>query len=449
MFARLWKALRHPISQNVIALYGLQFATFIVPMVTLPYVARVLRPSAFGLVVFAQSFSFVLVVFIDWGFTNWGIRAAAETRDHPERLSDVVHRVRSAQLMLAAVSLPLTAATLLFIPKLDRHPEFLLMAWIAAFASGLSPSWFFLGTEKMRLLTAIQLGFRAAGAALTFVLVKSPGDAWIVMALFTASAVAGWLVSDAMMYRQVHFRRPALRPALSEVRGSTNIFIGTVAATLYSSFNVVLLGFFEPSASVAHFGAAERVVRISLTVLGPIGMAVYPRITSLQAAQQRDRARRLLMIAVAAAAGPALVVAGGLMLFAPLIIRVIYGHRFVHASVPILRVLALIIPIGVTGVICGTWLLTLHRDRRVAMIVLAAGILNVILGCILTLLFGPIGMAWSVIAAETTAALGGIFTILQMRRHPEVEVEVEPSGDALVHLPGEVVSPADGWPVVE
>ncbi len=430
MFARLWKALRHPVSQNVIALYGLQFATFLVPMITLPYVARVLRPSAFGLVVFAQGFSFVLVVFIDWGFTNWGIRAAAEARDHPDRLADVVHRVRSAQLMLAAISVPLTAATLFFIPKLDRHPGFLVMAWIAAAATALSPSWFFLGTEKMRLITGIQLGFRAAGAALTFLLVKSPADAWIVMALFAASSVAGWLASDMLMYRRVRFHVPAIRPALGEVRSSTNIFLGTVAATLYTSFNVVLLGFLEPSAAVAHFGAAERVVRISLTILGPIGVAVYPRITALQAARQRDRARQLLIIAVAAGSGPALLLAGGLALFAPLVIRVIYGHRFVHASVPILRVLVLIIPISITGVIFGTWLLTLHRDRRVAMIVLTAGVLNLILGCILTPLFGPIGMAWSVVAAETTAALGGIFTVLQMRRSPEVEMDAE--GEALV-----------------
>ncbi|MGH2857737.1 MAG: polysaccharide biosynthesis C-terminal domain-containing protein, partial [Solirubrobacteraceae bacterium] len=185
---------------------------------------------------------------------------------------------------------------------------------------------------------------------------------------------------------------------------------------LYTSFNVVLLGLFEPSTAVAHFGAAERIVRIGITVLAPIGTAVIPRLTMLQSAGRRDRARRLLLIAVAASAIPALLLTIGLALFAPTVIDIIYGQRFVGASSPILRVLVLIIPIDVTGVVFGLWLITLHRDRLVAMIVVCAGIANIVLGCVLTPLFGPVGMAWSVIAAESTAAVGGIVMVRRSSR---------------------------------
>ena len=197
--------------------------------------------------------------------------------------------------------------------------------------------------------------------------------------------------------------------------------------TLYTSFNVVLLGLFQPSAAVAHFGAAERIVRVAITVMAPIGTAVIPRLTALQAAGQRDRARRLLIIAVAASAGPALMLTGSLELFAPFIVRLIYGHRFVHSSVPILRVLALLIPVNVTGVVFGLWLITSHQDRLVATIVVCAGIANVVLGCVLTPLFGPIGMAWSVISAETTAALGGFLTVRRNSRRAEVAVFATPA----------------------
>lgn len=425
MVKRLLRAIGHPVSQNVIAMYSLQLATFIVPIITLPYVARVLRPSAFGLVVFSQGISFVLVLFVDWGFGFTGTRSTAENQADTDQLTNVVHRVRGAQLLLSAVSVPIVLAVLVLVPKMALHPEFLALAWVAAVASALTPGWFFVGTEKMRLIATIQLGFRALGAVLTFLFVKGPGQAWIVMALFTASAVAGWLASDVLMYRRVKFRLPQLRSSVREIRRATMIFIGTIAAGLYTSFNVVLLGLFEPSAAVAHFGAAERIVRVSFTVLGPIGVAVLPRLTALQAAGKRERARRLLMIAVAVSSVPALLLAGGLALFAPLIIRIIYGHRFVHASVPILRVLALIIPVNITGVVFGVWMITLHEDRRVATIVLTAGVVNVMLGCVLTPLFGPIGMAWSVIIAEMTAALGAIVTVLRMKRRGAVGAVAE------------------------
>ena len=423
MFRRLLTALRHPVSQNVVALYWMQIATFIVPVITLPYVARVLEPSAFGLVVFSQGFAFVLVVFIDWGFGFTGIRSTAESQVKDEDLSDIVHRVRGAQLLLSLFSVPIALGALVLVPKLSQHPALLVLAWIAAAATGLSPGWFFLGTEKMRVMALIQLAFRVLGAALTFVFVKGPGDAWIVMALFAGSSVGSLAAADFMMYRRVSFRLPRWRTSIREMRGATMIFLSTIAVTLYTSFNVVLLGLFEPSAGVAHFGAAERIVRVGITVLAPIGTAVIPRLTALQAAGNRERARRLLTTAVAASSVPALLLMGGLELFAPFIIHLIYGHRFVQASVPILRVMALLIPVNVTGVVFGLWLITQHQDRLVAAIVVCAGVANIVLGCILTPLFGPIGMAWSVLGAETTAAVGGIITVRrQSRRRAETAV---------------------------
>ncbi len=416
MLRKVRKAVSHPVTQNVIALGWMQLATFIVPLLTLPYIARVLRPSAFGLVVFAQGFSYVLVVFIDWGFGYTGVRSTAESQTDPEGLQRTVHRIRGAQLFLAAASLPIAIGALVIVPKMTQHPEFLAMAWLAAVASALAPGWYFVGTEKMKLITLVQLGFRVLGAVLTFAFVKGPDQAWLVMALFAGSALAGWIASDVMMYRQVRFQKPALRTSVRELRASTTIFMGMIAATLYSSFNVVLLGLFESTTAVAHFGAAERVVRVSLTAMGPIGIAVLPRLTSLQSQGRRDRARRLLRITVGAAGTIALALTAGLFIFAPTVIRILYGHRFVHDSVPILRVLVLIIPISMVGTVLGTWLITLHQDRLVARIVLRAGILNVVLGCILTPLLGPIGMAWSVITAEMTAAVGGYITVRRNSR---------------------------------
>jgi PST family polysaccharide transporter len=413
---RLRRWIAHPISQNVFALYWLQFATFLVPLITLPYVARVLQPSAFGLVVFSQGFAFVLMVFIDWGFTFHGVREAAATREDPEQLAAAVHRVRGAQLLLAAASAPIAAAALVVVPKLDQHPEFLLLAWVAAVAGGLSPTWYFVGIERLRLVSLIQLGFRFVGAGLTFIFVKGPDDAWIVMALFAASNVVSWLASDILMYRQVKFRVPRLRPSLGAVRGSTVLFISTVAVTLYTSFNVVLLGLFENSAAVAHFGAAERILRVSLQVLAPIGTAVYPRIAALQSARRHERARELLAVAIIAVGAVGLVLAAALAGLAPVVIRILFGKAYVAESVPLLRVLVVIIPIAIVSAVAGSWLVTLRMDRWVARIALGAGAINVALGCILTPLFGPVGMAWSVVTAEASAALGTLIAVVRNDR---------------------------------
>jgi Na+-driven multidrug efflux pump len=95
-------------------------------------------------------------------------------------------------------------------------------------------------------------------------------------------------------------------------------------------------------------------------------------------------------------------------------------------------VLALIIPVNVTGAVCGVWLVSLHRDRLLVTIAAVAGVANVVFGCLLLLLFGPIGMAWSVIAAEAVGAAGGFLAVRRDARRAEAAgppmAEVESPG---------------------
>ena len=415
----VWRLLRHPISQNIVALSWLQIATFLIPLVTLPYVARVLHPSGFGLVVFAQGFSFVLLLIVSWGFTPFAVREVAAERHHPDALGNLAAWVRSGQLVLSLTAALVALAVVLVVPKLHDHPHFLALAWVAALGTGLTPTWYFLGVERLRLVSLIQLGFRVGAAALTFLLVKDAGDAWIVLGLYAASSMGMWIVSDILMYREVPFRLPSLGAAVDGLRRTAYLFAGLAGAMFYTSFNVVLLGLFVPSAQVAHFGAAERVLRVSLQVLAPIAIAVYPRFAYLQASQQRDRARHLFLVMVAAVASGGLVIAGLLALFAPLGIRIIFGSEFVDESVPILRILVLLIPMNITAVLAAGWLLSVHMEKLVARVVLMAGILNVVLGSILTPLFGPKGMACSVVVAELAGAAGAAVMLRRARRGAE------------------------------
>jgi PST family polysaccharide transporter len=421
-FARLRRVVSHPISQNVLALSWVQIATFLVPLATLPYLSRVLGSSAFGLVVFAQGFSIILTLLIDWGFTYDGVREVAARRDQPAKLGALVARIRSAQLLLLSGSALVALAVLFAVPKLSQHPAFLALAWVAAAATALTPNWYFLGMERLKLAAILQLGFRVAAAALTFVLVKSPQDAWIVIALYALSSLGMWAVLDVLMYREVSPRLAGLRAAWASVRGAGPLFVGTVAAMLYTSFNVVLLGLLVSSAEVAYFGAAERIVRASLLVTAPIGVAVYPRLAFLRSENRHQRARQLLVVAMTAVGGIGLVLAAVLAVFSPLIIRLVFGHAFVAEGAPILRVLALVIPLNILCAVVGSWLMTLHVDRLIAKIVLRAGLLNVALGIVLTLQFGPIGMAWSVVAAELACAAGGLWAVYEIDRSAEVRL---------------------------
>lgn len=414
-YARLRALLKHQITRNVLALYWVQVATFVVPLITIPYVSRVLSQSQFGLVLFAQGFSIFLMLLVDWGFTPYGVRAVAADRNDPEALANTVARTRTAQLLMAGVSVPITLAIFVVVPKFSQHPVYLVLAWVAAISAGLMPNWYFVGAERAKLTATVQLGFRFLGAALTFAFVSTRNDGWIVMALYAASGIGMWIVSDVLVYRRLPFRLLGIRAGVVAIRDSGRLFIGTIGVSLLSTFNVFLLGLFVSSAQVAQFGSSERVVRVWQQILGPVGTAVYPRLAFLQTSGRHERARTLAAVTAVVLTGAGVAVALVFGVFAPLWIRIIFGPKFVRESAPILRILVLIIPSNIVGYLSAIWLMTLHSDRSLVRIALAAGLLNVALGCILVPLIGPQGMAWSVVTAQYVRSAALLITVYRIR----------------------------------
>ena len=166
LLRRSLEAVRHPVSQNALALHLVQIGNLVVPLITLPYVSRVLGSNGFGLVAFSQSLSFLLGMVIGWGFDQWASREAAVKRDDSGGLSALTAQIVGARLILSAVALVIAALVYFTSNTTSGSPEFIAMAWLAAVATGFTPLWFFLGVERLRMPSSVALGVRVVAAAL-------------------------------------------------------------------------------------------------------------------------------------------------------------------------------------------------------------------------------------------------------------------------------------------
>lgn len=397
--------------RNALAMSWMQLATFLLPLLTLPYLARVLSDEQFGLVMFAQGFSILLGVLVEFGFGGSATRQASVNRDDPRSLAKLASSVLGAKLLLAMLTILACVLAYVMVTDLRHHPSFLVFAWIAAVAYGMNPGWYFMGIERAVVASIAQLSARVLSAALTFVLVQEANDGWLVMALYAAGAVWASGIISWMMYRQIPLRAPGLRASVDQVRSATTLFISSGALALYTSANVVILGLFVSPSTVAHYGAAERLLRATIQMMLIIGSVVAPRVAHLHSIGKGERARDLLRGSVLVTGGGGLL--GGLVLaaIAPWLVGLVYGDDY-DDSATVLRVLVLILPIfGVTTMLTGGWMIALHMDRAVLRVTLRAGIVNLVLGLTLTPLFGVIGLAAAVVIAEAVALGGCVYEI--------------------------------------
>ncbi|HEX2864714.1 MAG TPA: oligosaccharide flippase family protein, partial [Deinococcales bacterium] len=265
---------------------------------------------------------------------------------------------------------------------------------------GLSPFWFFLGQERTVPAVSIELAARIVATIGTFALVRTPGQGWVVLALQALAGVVSTGAPTVLVYRQLEVRRPTWAGAVAELANGWSMFLFRLVTSASSSANAFILSLLAPAAVVANFGGAEKLVRALVAMTSPISQALYPRMaaTVLTDRPRAARTARLTLLAVGIAA---LAAAGLLAFLAPWVTRLVLGPGYEEAST-ILAVLCALVPLNAANSVLGMqWLSPLGRESAVNLVLVASSVTNVVGAVLLVPRFGGLGMAISVVTAET------------------------------------------------
>lgn len=395
---------RSQVVQNALALYGVQLFGFLIPLLVLPYVARILEPSTFGILASAQAFATWLGVLVEYGFSFSATREITGLRDHKSEMARLVSAVVSARLLLCFIAAFVVIAIGFWAPLFRESPWYLLGSWLFALGQGLSPSWYFQGLERMRTPAVFEVIARLVGMLMVFFTVRAPADGWKVLLVQALPMLLLVIFLHLIIHRETAFGFSNISDTLRVLRDGWGMFVYRALVSLYTSANSFLLGLFVNSTQVAYYGGAERILNFVTAPLWPMWRAVYPRTSYLVRTDYiaaKTWMRRLFWLFFIAG----LVLAAGLWLFSPLLVQVFLGPGY-ESSSKILRILALAIPSIVVGGVLGLqWLVPLGLERWLNAATLGAGVINLGLYLFLVPRFGSLGMAYSVVIAELIVAI--------------------------------------------
>jgi len=384
----------------------------VVPFLTIPYLARVLRPEGFGLLLFAQSFGLWLVLVIEFGFDLSGTRIVSRIRENPTRLAEVVLGVQSAKMLALLLTIPFAVAAFIAVPLFRDNPIYLLWGFLFAGARGLSPNWYFFGQERMIAPAFLEAGGKVVAAIGVFLLVKIPEDGWRVLALQALGMGVAVAYMTRWMYSEVSWVPPNLRAGFHMLKKSAGIFVFRGSSGLYMQANAFVLGLLTNPAVVGLFGGAERIIRAGISMLQPLSQAFFPRV-SHSAVKDLEEAGRLLWLSLVWIGGLSLIMGATSFLAAPILVNILLGPGY-ESAVPILQVLSVLVPIIGVGTVFGIqWALPWGFELPFSGLVVLAGALNLVLAFLLVPQFGGMGMASSVVIAEALVACGLVVLFLR------------------------------------
>lgn len=422
---------------NIFSLLAYRGASFLFPLATLPYLARVLGVEQMGTLALAIACVLYCSTISDWGFNVFTTKDIAHHRDDKERVSQLFWSTFNAKLML----LVLTSGTLLtatwFNPAWHSLFFIILANCTTLVGSLFSFGWLMQGFEKLGKTAMIATFGNFCAIPLTFLLVKSPQDTWLAALIpGTVSIISAVITLKFVLEMKVIGRyRFEPREIKQRITDSLDVFIAIAGANLFNSVNVVVLATFASTYMVGIYNGADRLRKAANSVPEQIGSAFFPRVSHLFGRDKR---------AAIAATRKSLLLSFGLSLsiviftwfFADLVVSILLGKDFIP-SADVLRVFVLCFLFGNVAYPAGLQILIPHGLARQRMwVMMAAGVINVPLCCFLAWKFGAIGAAWSMVGAEAFVCFG-IFAIMQ--RHGILreylfpsEVKSQPVNDSAV-----------------
>ncbi|MDO4183245.1 MAG: flippase [Coriobacteriia bacterium] len=383
-----------------------QLLLILTPLVTTPYLSRVLGASQVGVYSFTFSITNYFVLFAVLGMSTYGVREIAACGEDRARRSGVFWNAYAAQAATSGLVLVVYIAYMLVFPQGGFVVCLVWGMWVLS--ALLDVSWLLFGVEEFRIPTVRSIVTKLASVVCIFVFVRGPEDLWIYCAAIAGSYLANQMLLWPFVKRYVG-RAPLVGAQVwRHFKGSLRLFVPVVAISLYVTLDKVMLGAMTNMVQTGFYEYSEKLSKMPMAVITAMGTVMLPRMTAQLKEGNRDAALDLLERSVWAMLALAFALMFGIMAIAPEFACVFLGEEFADCWL-LMVVIALVIPvISTTNVLGRQYLLPTQRDGLFTLSVCVGAVVNVGLNLVLIPLFAALGAAVATVCAEVAVLVAQV-----------------------------------------
>lgn len=406
--------------KNFTSLSLLQLANYIFPVITLPYLVRVLGPEKYGLINFAAAFSAYFVIITDYGFNLSATQEISVNRNDEKKVSEIFSSVLTIKIILFFLSSGIFFLIVNMFELFSNDAGLYSIMFIGVVGIVLFPLWVYQGVEKMKYILIINVAIRSVTIVSIFLLVKVENDYLLLAVIYTITQVMTGITGLFFAIRKFDLRYlfPSKVQLLEQLKKGWNLFLSSIWINLYTTSNVFILGLFAPSSVVGYYSAADKVRIAFQGILSSMSQSVFPYVNKLLAESYQKFIsfnRKLLKISFMIG----IIISSSLFLFAEPIVRIVLGNEY-SQSVIVLRIIAwLPLIIFLSNVFGIQTMLPLNYQKKFSQILFLAALINLMISFSIVPSYFEIGTAVSMLVTEIFVTLS-FFIFIRMKRIPVI-----------------------------
>ena len=264
--------------KNSIALYSMTIAKLIFPLLTLPYLTRILSVEVYGKVAYVKSLMSYFQVVVDFGFMLSGTKEIAENINDKKKVGYITGEIAFARLIIALMCFVTLLVVSFTLPILKTFKTFTYLSFLVVVLSIFLFDYFFRGIEKMEIISLRYVLMRGISTITTFIVIKNDKDVlWIPVLDIIASIIAIILVYKVLYRMQMQIKIRTIKYIFNEIKVSFLYFVSNMATTIFGAFNTIMIGTILNSSEVAFWSVCMQLIGAVQALYTPITDSIYPQ----------------------------------------------------------------------------------------------------------------------------------------------------------------------------
>ena len=407
------KEMVHSVKYNFVMNTILKMSSFLFPLITFPYVARVLGVELNGKIAFASSYVSYFTMFAQLGIPTYGIRACAKIRDNKKKLSETVAELLIINSVMVFISYIALLVSIFTIPRIIENRNLIVISSVTVVLTCLGMDWLYQALEQYDYITVRNIAFKFISVVLMFLLVHKPEHYVIYAGINVAGSVGSNILNFFRSRRYVNIKVSKQLDIKKHIRPILIFFLFTVSATIYTSLDSVMLGFMSTDKQVGLYAASIKMRNILYSLVTSIGTVLLPRASYLIQNKEFDQFGIIIKKSFQFIAVISIPLTIFFVMEAQTSILFLSGNEYIDAAKAMMIVTPTIIIAGISNISGIQVLIPLGFEKYTVVSTFGGAFTDLILNSIFIPMYGAAGAALGTLVAEIVVL---VIQLLFMRK---------------------------------
>lgn len=392
-----------------------QILLLLLPLITTPYIARVIGPEGVGIQSYTSSIANYFLIFAMLGINNHGSRSIAMVRGKKEELSKTFLSIYSLQFITSVITIICYLIYTVFIAR--EYKIFFWIQMIYVVSAALDINWFFFGLEQFKLTVIRNTVIKLISVCSIFMFVKEYDDLYVYSLIIAGSSLISQAILWKFVKKYIKVTKISFVNIKNQIKPTLILFIPVIAISIYKTMDKIMIGSMSNVAQVGFFENSEKIINIPLGIITALGTIMLPRISNLQQNGNYDEIKKYISVSMEFAMIIAFGAMFGILGVAPSFIPIFLGDNF-SECISIVSFLSItLVFIAWANVIRTQFLIPRKFDKIYVISTIIGAVINFVSNLILISKYGALGATLGTILAEASVA---IYQTIMVRKYLDV-----------------------------